>query len=72
MTYRDLKTEALRILGDKLSVFRDAVRAKPNWYHKILNEERGLGRKWALEAHLLLPDESDQGDALDHVLASIE
>jgi hypothetical protein len=69
---RDIKTEALAILEATLSVFREAVRAKPNWFNKILDEGHGLGRKWASEANLLLFDESGQEVAIFPVLASIE
>jgi hypothetical protein len=47
----------------RLAQFCDAVRAKPQWFFKILDKEKDLGRKWADEAALLEPETiSDTGE----------
>jgi len=38
----------------KLAQFCDAVRAKEQWFFKILDKDKDLGTKWANEAGFLL------------------
>ncbi|KAL0961438.1 hypothetical protein HGRIS_006383 [Hohenbuehelia grisea] len=41
--------------------FCDAIRAKDGWAHKVLDEKRGLAKKWATEAGLWIPS-SDEAE----------
>jgi hypothetical protein len=45
-----------------LAEFCDAIRAKDNWFHKILDRSRNLGVKWATEARLVDPAEKMKDD----------
>lgn len=40
-------------ISQTLAQFVDAVREKNDWVRKILDEDRGLAQKWAIEAGLL-------------------
>jgi hypothetical protein len=47
---------------DSISAFCNAIRAKKNWYHKILDPTRNLGSKWAMEAGLAGPNLSTSAE----------
>ncbi|KAJ7835971.1 hypothetical protein B0H13DRAFT_2288278 [Mycena leptocephala] len=50
--------ESVLVEPPSIAAFSDAIRAKKDWYHKILNGTRNLGLKWAAEAHLIDSDSS--------------
>lgn len=55
--------------------FCAAVRAKKDWYIKILDKQRDLGIKWAIEAQFLADEiESPNSGSVanGHALATIE
>ncbi|KAL4255807.1 Protein of unknown function DUF4246 [Pleurotus pulmonarius] len=41
-----------------ISIFCDAIRKKPRWPFKLLDESKGLAAKWAMEAQLLDNEEA--------------
>lgn len=58
-------------LDEKLSRFQDAIRAKDNWVTKVLDERRGLAKKWAVEAGLWVDDKPvDEDDEDEGTVAS--
>jgi hypothetical protein len=50
--------ESVLVEPPSIAAFSDAIRAKKDWYHKILDGTRNLGLKWAAEAHLIDSDSS--------------
>lgn len=43
---------------DDVLTFCDAIRKKPRWPFKLLDESKGLAAKWAMEAQLLNNEEA--------------
>lgn len=40
-------------VDEDIAKFCDAIRQKPGWPFKLLDESKGLAVKWAMEAQLL-------------------
>ncbi|KAJ7577457.1 hypothetical protein C8J56DRAFT_1031469 [Mycena floridula] len=59
---------------ERLTAFSDAVRSKPNWFHKVLDPDRDLSTKWAIEANLFDEDPNKDIEGIDRrlVLGQIE
>lgn len=56
-------------LVERFSAFCDAIRAKPSWYHKILDSNRDLAQKWALEAKIV--EDTGMSDEVTMALESV-
>ncbi|KAF7428753.1 hypothetical protein PC9H_007985 [Pleurotus ostreatus] len=50
--------------SDAVSTFCDAIRMKPGWPFKLLDESKGLATKWAMEAQLLHNEEAMNDESL--------
>ncbi|KAJ7284565.1 hypothetical protein C8J57DRAFT_1216984 [Mycena rebaudengoi] len=71
----ELESPSCRVLtspprppSPSLEEFCLAIRGKDNWHHKILDCNRSLGLKWAIEARLI---DSESGVADDNVSAAL-
>ncbi|KAL0961435.1 hypothetical protein HGRIS_006380 [Hohenbuehelia grisea] len=58
--------------ANEILKFCDAVRAKEGWVFKILDEKRGLGKKWATEAGLWIPSSAEAETQTNVVLAELK
>ncbi len=55
--------------SDDIEKFCDAIRQKPGWPFKLLDESKGLAVKWAMEAQLLDDEQGINDDSLPVVQA---
>jgi hypothetical protein len=47
-----IRGEARKLAEQRLAAFRNAVREKHDWFFKILDDDRDIATKWAVEAKL--------------------
>ncbi|KAJ7577465.1 hypothetical protein C8J56DRAFT_970875, partial [Mycena floridula] len=60
--------------AEQLAAFSDSVRSKPEWFNKVLDPNRNLTAKWAIEAGILHedPNKKIRGMNRSAVLGEIE